>query len=88
MNGTGAPPGIPPAPIFNNTAFLKAFSQAFMDIVVSSDVNEKLEEDVTPEWPHYDTIERIEMVFNRTEDGQRPWVKTARTSLELLDRCR
>ncbi|KAJ7576825.1 Alpha/Beta hydrolase protein [Mycena floridula] len=85
MNGTGAPPGIPLAPVFNNTSFMKAFSQSFADFALSSDVNQKLVgQTITPLWPPWE--ETHEMLFSKSE-LEEPIVKVIGTSQALIHRC-
>lgn len=86
MNGSVAPPGIPPAPIYNNTDFQRAFSQAFMDVVVNNNVNRKIEDDITPDWSHWSDAQMIEMVFNKTEQDI-PLIRPVKTSSDLMRRC-
>lgn len=75
------------APSFNNTLFIKSFSQSFLDFVLSGDPNVKFDaENITPAWPLWKEG-HMQMVFNRTEDGKID-IRAQRTSPVLEERCR
>ncbi|KAJ2934682.1 hypothetical protein H1R20_g2421, partial [Candolleomyces eurysporus] len=76
------PGGVPP---YNNTAFMKTFSGAFLDFVLNRDPNEKSPGSVLPHWPTWDGRHMQEMVFNRT--GDEPDIKTAPSPSSLIERC-
>ncbi|KAG7095864.1 hypothetical protein E1B28_006556 [Marasmius oreades] len=72
-------------PPFNNTDFVKAFSQSFLSFVISLDPNVKFDSsNITPHWKLYNEGE-TEMVFNRTGDA--PDVHTVTTDCEFRKRC-
>jgi hypothetical protein len=55
-------------PVFNNTAFLNAFSQSFTSFVISLDPNIKVDNaTITPAWSKWD-VGKTEMLFNQTVD--------------------
>ncbi|KAI3615376.1 cephalosporin esterase, partial [Moniliophthora roreri] len=76
------------APVsFNNTDFLKAFSQSFLSFVISQNPNNKLDaSNITPPWRLYNQGQ-TEMMFNKTADNL-PDVRPVTTGRELLERCR
>ncbi|KAH7906561.1 Alpha/Beta hydrolase protein [Hygrophoropsis aurantiaca] len=75
-----------PAPPYNNTEFINAFSQSFMSFAMSYDVNAKFDPtNITPYWDEY-YIGETEMLFNRTEDYV-PSVLPVKTDPALVDRC-
>ncbi|RXW25552.1 hypothetical protein EST38_g373 [Candolleomyces aberdarensis] len=76
------PGGFPP---YNNTAFMKTFSGAFLDFVLNRDPNEKSPGSVLPHWPTWDRRHMQEMIFNRT--GDEPDIKTAPSPSSLIERC-
>ncbi|KAF7365126.1 Carboxylic ester hydrolase [Mycena venus] len=55
--------------IYNNTAFINAFSQIFVSFAVNLDPNDKLRPSITPVWQKWSRLLPTEMVFNRTELG-------------------
>ncbi|KAJ3970091.1 alpha beta-hydrolase [Lentinula raphanica] len=74
-------------PIFQNPDFFNAFSGAFMAFIVSQNPNDKLNETIaTPAWAPY-SINRTEMVFNKTGDDEVD-IHAKSTEDELLERCR
>jgi len=74
---------------FNNTEFIKAFSQSFLAFVISLDPNVKFDPtNITPRWNKYSVgTTRTEMLFNETENGL-PLVQPTTTDPALLNRCR
>ncbi|KAF7365113.1 Carboxylic ester hydrolase [Mycena venus] len=72
--------------IYNNTAFIDAFTDAFVSFAVNLDPNVKLRPSITPAWPKWSRGADMEMVFNETESGM-PDIAPVRTSSALLDRC-
>ncbi|KAG6805055.1 hypothetical protein H0H93_005871, partial [Arthromyces matolae] len=70
---------------FEDPSFIKAFSQSFMDFVVSGDPNRKVSSTITPSWVPWDGPE-TEMLFNKTSGGA-PDVKAVKASGALLRRC-
>ncbi|EGN99360.1 hypothetical protein SERLA73DRAFT_108823 [Serpula lacrymans var. lacrymans S7.3] len=75
-----------PAPPYNNTQFITAFSESFLSFVMSLDVNTKFDPtNITPYWDEY-YIGETEMLFNETEAGV-PLVVPVKTKPELLERC-
>ncbi|KIM79125.1 hypothetical protein PILCRDRAFT_568262 [Piloderma croceum F 1598] len=73
-------------PPFNNTDFIKSFSQSFMNIAISLDPNIKFDPtNPTPAWNHWSSDD-TEMLFNKTStDG--PDIRAVRTDSRLLERC-
>jgi hypothetical protein len=72
---------------YKNADFIKAFSQSFMNVVVSSDPNVKVDpSNVVPEWPVYSSG-NLEMVFNKTELDE-PDIHTKPADEAQLERCR
>ncbi|EGN99361.1 hypothetical protein SERLA73DRAFT_152978 [Serpula lacrymans var. lacrymans S7.3] len=58
-----------PAPPYNNTQFIGAFSESFMSFVMSLNVNAKFDPtNITPYWDEY-YIGETEVLFNETEAG-------------------
>ncbi|KAF5379722.1 hypothetical protein D9615_005696 [Tricholomella constricta] len=79
---SGTPNGAPP---FNNPAFVKAFSQSFMDFAMALNPNVKSDtSSITPRWGLW--AGDNEMLFNRTEGGL-PDIRAIKTSRALLERC-
>ncbi|KAJ7838686.1 alpha beta-hydrolase [Mycena leptocephala] len=72
--------------IYNNTAFINAFSQGFISFAVNLDPNAKLRPSITPVWHKWSRMAETEMVFNETELGA-PHIAPANTSSVLLERC-
>ncbi|KAH7928320.1 alpha/beta-hydrolase [Leucogyrophana mollusca] len=73
-------------PVYNNTAFINAFSESFMSFVMSGDVNVKFDPtNITPYWDEY-FIGETEMLFNRTE-AYVPVVMPVKTDSGLVERC-
>ncbi|KAF7365111.1 Carboxylic ester hydrolase [Mycena venus] len=72
--------------IYNNTAFINAFSQAFVSFAVNLNPNEKLRPSIAPSWPQWSDTAETEMIFNKTEFGA-PQITLATTSSVLLQRC-
>ncbi|KAK0211801.1 Alpha/Beta hydrolase protein [Armillaria fumosa] len=75
-------------PAFNNSDFVKAFTESFLAFVVSLDPNQTFEPTITPDWARYSFQEghQVEMRFNKTEAGD-PAVLPFTTPEDLLDRC-
>ncbi|KAJ6585078.1 alpha beta-hydrolase [Mycena capillaripes] len=72
--------------VYNNTAFINAFSQSFVSFAVNLDPNDKLRPSITPVWPKWSRAAEREMVFNKTEGGA-PHIAPADTPSALLKRC-
>ncbi|KAF7365109.1 Carboxylic ester hydrolase [Mycena venus] len=72
--------------IYNNTAFINAFTQIFLSFAVNLDPNDKLRASITPAWRKWSRAEEMEMVFNKTKLGA-PHVAPSYTSSALLKRC-
>jgi hypothetical protein len=65
--------------------FEKAFSESFLNFVISLDPNTKTDPStITPKWNRWTS--RDEMLFNHTDAGV-PVVKPFKTSEGLLKRC-
>ncbi|KAJ7599342.1 Alpha/Beta hydrolase protein [Mycena floridula] len=75
--------GIPP---YNNTAFDKAFPEGFLTFVRELDPNKKFDINIIPRWSTWDKSSKVEMLFNKTEDGA-PDIRPIATSKALLNRC-
>ncbi|KAF9020957.1 alpha/beta-hydrolase [Hymenopellis radicata] len=73
-------------PAFNNTAFIKAFSEPFSAFAKTLDPNDTFEPTILPDWVPYNTGSRVEVVFNRTESFE-PAVKRVTTFASVLERC-
>jgi len=74
------------SPTFNNTAFMKAFQQAFLSTAIFLDTNDHFDPtDITPYWPSW-SQGHTEMLFNKT-DNDEPLVQTFRTDPGVLARC-
>jgi hypothetical protein len=71
--------------IYNNTAFINAFTQGFVSFAVNLDPNAKLRPSITPVWQKWSPAE-TEMRFNETELGA-PHIVPVKTSNALLNRC-
>ncbi|KAJ6577948.1 Alpha/Beta hydrolase protein [Mycena capillaripes] len=79
-------PDIATAPIFNNTAFIDAFTQSFISFAISLDPNIKVNStSLTPKWNKWE-VGHTEMIFNKTE-ADVPLIKPGKTSDALLERC-
>jgi hypothetical protein len=72
-------------PAYNNTAFIKAFAQSFLDFSMSLTPNIKSAPTITPRWNMWGG--EVEMLFNRTEAGT-PDVQPVKTSSALMERCK
>ncbi|KAJ6495420.1 Alpha/Beta hydrolase protein [Mycena sanguinolenta] len=74
--------------IYNNTAFINAFTQGFLSFAVNLDLNDKLRPSITPMWQKWTSLNVVEgeMVFNQTEKGE-PDIAPFNTSSALLERC-
>jgi hypothetical protein len=72
--------------LYNNTAFIDAFSGGLLSFVVNLDPNDKLRSTITPAWPKWSRAAEAEMVFNKTEQDA-PHIALANTSSALLKRC-
>ncbi|KAA1475667.1 alpha/beta-hydrolase [Dentipellis sp. KUC8613] len=74
-------------PTFNNSDFITAFQQGFLNVVRSLDPNTKAEPTIAPNWPNY-SDGQSEMLFNRTDDAQpEPVVRVFETDESQLQRC-
>jgi len=74
------------SPTFNNTAFMKAFQQAFLSTAISLDPNDHFDPtNITPHWPSW-LQGHAEMLFNKTDDDK-PVVQTFTTDPGLVGRC-
>ncbi|KAF7343207.1 Carboxylic ester hydrolase [Mycena venus] len=73
---------------YNNTAFINAFNQGFLSFAANLDPNSKLRPSTTPHWRMWSkaTDLNVEMVFNRTEEGE-PWIEERPSPYALLNRC-
>jgi hypothetical protein len=71
--------------IYNNTAFINAFSEVFFSFVVNLDPNVKLRPSITPVWQKWSPAE-TEMRFNKTELDA-PNIVPIKTSSAPLERC-
>ncbi|KAF8158914.1 alpha beta-hydrolase [Mycena galopus ATCC 62051] len=71
--------------IYNNTAFINAFTQGFLSFAVNLDPNDKLRPSITPVWPKWSSDVQ-EMLFNETESGA-PSIAPFHASSALLERC-
>jgi hypothetical protein len=72
--------------IYNNTAFIDAFTQGFLSFAVNLDPNEKLLPTIAPVWPKWSCAAETEIVFNKTALGA-PHIVPTHTSSALLERC-
>ncbi|KAJ6585087.1 alpha beta-hydrolase [Mycena capillaripes] len=72
--------------IYNNTAFINAFSEVFFSFAANLDPNEKLRPSIVPVWPKWWPTAKTEMVFNKTELDL-PHITPAKASSALLKRC-
>jgi hypothetical protein len=71
---------------YQNVDFIKGFSQSFVNVVVSSDPNIKVDPtNIVPEWPVYSSGS-LEMVFNKTELDE-PDIHTRPADEAKLARC-
>lgn len=80
------PYGARPAPVYNNSAFKTAFSEAFLDFTMFSDVNKKSSANMAPHWPTWSDQTPSRMVFNRTETND-PVVRVVEVPSAFLHRC-
>ncbi|KAJ6609463.1 Alpha/Beta hydrolase protein [Mycena sp. CBHHK59/15] len=72
---------------FNNTDFMRAFTQSFLAFAISGDPNAKFDKtNITPAWRKWSTSAEVEMVFNKTE-ADAPLIKPASTPGALMRRC-
>ncbi|KAL0578556.1 hypothetical protein V5O48_003457 [Marasmius crinis-equi] len=72
---------------FNNTDFINAFAQPFINFAISLDPNAKVDpSNITPKWDLYST-DNTEMVFNKTAENL-PDIHADTTNEALLERCR
>ncbi|KAJ7258057.1 alpha beta-hydrolase [Mycena haematopus] len=71
--------------IYNNTAFMNAFTLGFLSLAVNLDPNEKLLPSITPVWPKWSSAE-TEILFNKTESGK-PHIAPIHTNSAFLERC-
>jgi len=73
-------------PPFNNTDFIKSFSQSFLDVVLSLDPNTKFDSaNPTPPWNHWGR-NNTEMLFNKTSANEAD-IRPVSTDAGLLERC-
>ncbi|KAJ7366930.1 Alpha/Beta hydrolase protein [Mycena albidolilacea] len=72
--------------IYNNTAFVNAFTQGFLSFAANLDPNDKLLPTIAPVWPKWSRAAETEIVFNRTALGA-PHIVPTHTSSALLKRC-
>ncbi|KIM92464.1 hypothetical protein PILCRDRAFT_57666 [Piloderma croceum F 1598] len=73
-------------PLFNNTDFIKSFSQSFLDVVLSLNPNTKFDPtNLTPAWNHWSS-NNTEMLFNKTSTNE-PDIRAVSTDAGLLERC-
>ncbi|KAF8158910.1 alpha/beta-hydrolase [Mycena galopus ATCC 62051] len=72
--------------IYNNTAFINAFTESFLSFAVNLDPIDKLRPSITPSWAMWSTAMETEMLFNKTESGA-PYITPIDTSSALLERC-
>lgn len=75
-------------PVYDNEQFIAAFSDSFISLAKSFDVNAMFDPtDITPRWDMYVYVPGgTEMLFNRTEEGK-PVVKPIGTDPAVLQRC-
>ena len=75
-------------PPYDNAQFITAFSESFMSLARSGNVNVKFDpSDITPGWDMYAHVAGgTEMLFNRTEGGT-PVVEPIGTDPAVLQRC-
>ncbi|KAJ6552148.1 Alpha/Beta hydrolase protein [Mycena sp. CBHHK59/15] len=72
---------------FNNTDFMRAFTQSFLASAISGDPNAKFDKtNITPPWRKWSTSAEVEMVFDKTE-ADAPLIKPASTPGALMRRC-
>ncbi|KAJ7259541.1 hypothetical protein B0H12DRAFT_1108604 [Mycena haematopus] len=71
--------------IYNNTAFIDAFTQGFLSFAVNLDPNDKLRPSITPVWQKGSNAVEAEMLFNKT-DGGAPHIASIHTSGALSER--
>jgi len=73
-------------PLFNNTDFIKSFSQSFLDVVLSLNPNTKFDPtNLTPAWNQWSS-NNTEMLFNKTSTNE-PDIRAISTDAGLLERC-
>ncbi|KAL0945391.1 hypothetical protein HGRIS_000885 [Hohenbuehelia grisea] len=73
-------------PPFNNSAFDAAFSEAFLDFAMFFDPNIKFRPVITPRWRPWTANDQVEMLFNRTTEGE-PDIRQIPISQGVLERC-
>jgi len=74
------------SPPFNNTDFIKSFTQSFLNVVLSLDPNTKFDPtNPTPTWNHWSSG-HPEMLFNKTSANE-PDIRAVSTDSGLLERC-
>ncbi|TDL29079.1 alpha/beta-hydrolase [Rickenella mellea] len=86
-HGGDVPYYFPGVPGFNNTAFIKSFSQSFLAVAKFGDPNMTPDpENITPQWNAY-ALGDTEMVFNKTDAGL-PDIHPSATDPALISRCK
>ncbi|KIM74428.1 hypothetical protein PILCRDRAFT_828293 [Piloderma croceum F 1598] len=74
------------SPLFNNTDFIKSFSQSFLDVILSLNPNTQFDPtNPTPAWNHWSS-NNTEMRFNKTSANE-PDIWAISTDAGLLERC-
>ncbi|TFY71852.1 hypothetical protein EVG20_g1155 [Dentipellis fragilis] len=74
-------------PTFNNSDFITAFQQGFLNVVRSLDPNNKTEPTIAPNWPNY-ADGQSEMLFNHTDGAQpEPVVRVFEPDKSQVERC-
>jgi len=74
------------SPLFDNADFIKAFSQSFLNVVLSVDPNKKFDPtNPTPAWNHWNS-DNTEMLFNKTSAND-PDIRSISTDAGLQERC-
>jgi len=72
-------------PAVNNSAFIDAFQEAFFDVIVNLDTNDRLSQVITPEWPAYNDAQQV-MLFNVSASRDAD-IKVVEPDNALLERC-
>ncbi len=81
------PPRLMNGPPYTNTDFITAFAASFPGFASTLNPADTFETTIIPAWDRYKLKGRkIEMIFNRTEDGE-PFIEPFSTSASLLRRC-
>ncbi|KAF8868509.1 Alpha/Beta hydrolase protein [Mucidula mucida] len=80
-------PSLMNGPPYTNTDFITAFAASFPGFASTLNPADTFETTIIPAWDRYKLKGRkIEMIFNRTEDGE-PFIEPFSTSASLLRRC-